>query len=102
MISDVLRRDPEFSRVLPMSIMTSGPPSELEILKSNAKPFLLGHGKAERVINGSYLRDIVAKGLPVFEGKVEEWEGAGHTPQIENAAAYTASVKRFADSVFGI
>lgn len=102
MVNDVLRRDPEFSRVLPTSIGTSDV-SELDILGSTAKPFLLGHGSAERVIKGSYLHDIVRDGkVPTaWKGHVVEWAKAGHTPQIEDEEKYTEDIVDFAKEVFG-
>lgn len=102
LIQDVLRRDPEFSRVLPMSIATSTV-SELGLLRTTDKPFLLAHGQDERVINGEYLEKIAKAGdlKTLFENKVQVFKKSGHTPQVEATADYNAVVGAFAKHVFG-
>jgi pimeloyl-ACP methyl ester carboxylesterase len=102
MIQDVLRRDPEFSRVLPTSIMSSDV-NELDILRKMDRPFLLGHGKDERVIRGDYLDNLAASGelKTLWEGKVTVFEKAGHTPQLENPKAFNAAIAGFAKHCFG-
>ncbi|MCA9953208.1 MAG: alpha/beta hydrolase [Anaerolineales bacterium] len=98
-VADIARTDGRARATMAASIAPNGYQDEVEIVRDLQRPLAILHGEHEQLVNVAYIRGLEMPTL--WHGAVQIIPGAGHTPQTEAPAAFSAVLSQFVDEVTG-
>lgn len=92
--ADFRRTDPAFRPAMFGSVAAGDHADEAAVVRALRVPLAILHGEGEQVASGDYLDRLVAPTL--WRGAVQRIAGAGHSPHLEQPAAFAQLVAAFA------
>lgn len=98
-VADIARTDGRARATMAASIAPNGYQDEVEIVQHLQRPLAILHGAHEQLVNVEYIRGLTIPTL--WRGEVQMIPGAGHTPQTETPAAFSALLDVFTAEVTG-
>lgn len=96
-VADIARTDGLARATMGASIGPGNYADEVEIVKNLKRPLAILQGEHEQLVNPSYFGTIEIPTL--WRGAVQMIADAGHTPQVENASAFSEVIAAFVDDV---
>ncbi|MEM7331591.1 MAG: alpha/beta hydrolase [Chloroflexota bacterium] len=96
-VADIARTDGLARATMGGSIAPGNYADEVEIVKRLKRPLAILQGEHEQLVNPNYFGMIEIPTL--WRGSIQTIQDAGHTPQVENAAAFSKVIADFVDDV---